>query len=1092
MATVSLNNIWYWGYTTYGAQNWISGSLNFTVTRNGNTVYLQNMTLTGLSAIQQPVSGSDTISLTVGGVLTSWSVSYSNVLGDKSVNGCSFPVSATQTSASVSWSSSDSSGGSFTVTFPSGSTPPTDLTLSDLVPGIDSFTATVSVSGWGQNPGEESSRYRELQVWTYSVSGLVEPRRFQTDYGSSLSSSITVDNNSSGASTPPLTITPNTRYVIGIYATNGNVSTGGQRQTDAYTLPLTPTSATSGAQSYNTFSTINVPFTVAYPSDGGALPKTIQYRASNGTSTSEWQTFSTVSGGSAGSITSTIILSSDTTWTVEFRASTTAGVSPSTISAQVTTLPTHTAPTFTDFDYRDTNPDTIAVTGNDQYFIAGLSTLEMSVPVSKRALPSNPDYPVASYIFTYNGASLERSYSSTQPVSVLYGTATVSGSQPISVAARDTLGATTTVTKNITLLPYANPTLSMTVTRTSEEGDTELSVAGTFSPLTIEGVDKNTLTVIYKLTDESGTVVDWTPITLTVNGNEYSGSVTNIQTDFDKTYLLEVKLSDVFNEVEDSRTISAYQKAYLLDSPQYSLEVWTRDGEFIADISKYLTSDLSISWTLNDVEELDCSVSLDALELLRQNGASTISLLTPYAHDVKIRRNGEYIVGCQVVEANIKIDAEQIPTVQIKATGYLNIFKDQYISEPMAGYTYPEMAHKLINRAQHASCLIKNPTGDIDASYWLSDTSSVAQTTVSYAGAGAIQASASSSPTTLGTQLNVKSGTLISVNVWVSGAIGTVNVYERELINQSSNQILIGSLSLTSAGTYTQLVVNSYTTSFDNGYIYFSEAQTGTPLRIDNCFVSRIDDEDSLNNHYVGCIYSGLDDATGGTGHNYATTGYISTREYNYELQNVKDAIIDLVEMGEDHFDFEFTPFRVFNTYERKGSDRTDIEILYPGNVQSMTVDRSAADMANKIQEIGSGIGDERLEVIVSDIPSRTLYGTRESVTTQNNVSLEDTLQGLAQGELDVRGKLSQNVSVTISDGSINAGNIQTGDVLAVKVGNYLGVLGQQYIPQTPVPMELLGGVEGWYKVKKMNARISQDGVETVNLTLEYEGDFES
>ena len=317
-------------------------------------------------------------------------------------------------------------------------------------------------------------------------------------------------------------------------------------------------------------------------------------------------------------------------------------------------------------------------------------------------------------------------------------------------------------------------------------------------------------------------------------------------------------------------------------------------------------------------------------------------------------------------------------------------------------------------------------------------------------------------------------------------------VVERNLINTSTGEWLITSVTPTSTNTYTHLVSGTYTTHYDNGYLYIEQdIPANGIIRVDNCFVSRLDDEDSLNNQYIETIYSSLDGQTSGQGHNYATSGYISDREFNYELQNVKDAVMDLVNMGEDNFDFEFTPDRIFNTYDRKGSDRTDIEILYPGNVHSMTIERSAADMANKVQEIGSGIGDERLEVIASDTVSRQIYGTRESVLTANNVSLEDTLAGLAQGELEKRSPINPVLTVTIQDGSINCGNIETGDVLAFRIGNYLGVLGQQQIPQVPVPMELLGNVEGWYRVKQINARISQDGVEALSLQLEFEGSFE-
>ena len=965
---------------------------------------------------------------------------------------------------------------------------PADLTISPPY-NITKTGATfdVSVSDWG-TPNDASTRYIEAGI--AGQSAWQSPYLRSAKVINQMSATIVVDNNSSQTTT--LTIEPNTSYYYGGHASSGFIgisSIVGQ----FVTLPEDPVNLSLLSQTYHTFNTVIASFSYTTGADGGALTKTIYARYisdESGAEYSEWVSVGTVSSGAATTGTFTLTLPTDSEITIQLKEHTSAGDSENSISVTVNTLQTHEPPIFTDFDYQDANPDTVAVTSDSSYLISNLSILRMEVPVSKKATPFDPSYPVVKYAFTYEGATLEQPFSDSQTVGVSFDAASQSGVRPISVKAVDSLGANTTVSKNITILPYSEPTLTMTTTRIDEAGNVQLSVGGNYSPLTISGTPKNSLTVEYKLSDTNGTVIDWTPITITITSGEYAGSVSSIPVDFDQTYLLETRTTDAFSTIVASETLSPYEKANLLDTPQYSIEVWTRDGNFVADISQYLTSDLSISWTLNDIEDVSFSVSLDAMEVLRESD-SIVNLLTPYAHDVRIRRNGKYVVGCQVVEANIKIDSEQIPTVQVKATGFLNIFKDQYISEPLAGYTYPEMAHKIINRAQHADCLIKNPTGDIDASYWLTPIGTISQTTIAKAGAGAIQCSPIQTSVWcgLGIQMNVPAGTPIHLDVWISGKAGSVYARERELITTSSGQVDMATFTLTSDDTYTHFTAD-YTTTYANGYIFIEQQQNTTPIRVDNCFISRADDEDSLNNHYVGSIYVGLDDTTGGTGHNYATTGYVATREFNYELQNAKDAIMDLVNMGEDHFDFEFTPDRIFNTYDRKGSDRTDIEVMYPGNVYSLQVDRSAADMANKIQEIGSGIGDERLEVFASDTTSRQLYGTRESVVTANNVSLEETLTGLAQGELDNRGKMTQNVSAVIKDGSINCGNIQTGDVIPVKIGAYLGVLGQQ-LDESGVPMSLLGGIEGWYLVKKISANIDKDGIEQISLTLEFEESFD-
>lgn len=190
------------------------------------------------------------------------------------------------------------------------STPPTGLSVSDIRPSTESFTATVSITGWGTGSG---TRYRELNAYTYSSSGLTEPRRYQPVYGNDLSGDITVDNTSNGA----LNITGNTRYVIAAYATNGAANTGVQRFSTAVTLAYAPSlSATPIDDS-------SVLVTYSLQADGGFYAKNVQYSLDGGTT---WVTGATINTGSA--TTGTFVignLSPNTAYNVKTRVSTTAG-----------------------------------------------------------------------------------------------------------------------------------------------------------------------------------------------------------------------------------------------------------------------------------------------------------------------------------------------------------------------------------------------------------------------------------------------------------------------------------------------------------------------------------------------------------------------------------------------------------------------------------------------------------------------------------------------------------------------------------------------------------------------------------------------
>lgn len=493
----------------------------------------------------------------------------------------------------------------------------------------------------------------------------------------------------------------------------------------------------------------------------------------------------------------------------------------------------------------------------------------------------------------------------------------------------------------------------------------------------------------------------------------------------------------------------------------YDIEIWDwKTNTYVADISTIVNSDLDIEWVLNDVETVTFSVDLIQFEKkCKAMGVTPAEVLTPYVHDIRIRRNGEYIIGAQVVETNFQIDNDVPPKIQVKCTGFLNLFKDQYITESWSGYTYAQIARKLVEGAQKAENLVKNPTVDIDASYWLCPAGTMARTTVAsdvHSGDGSIRVTLGSAGWLgSGTQINRSTGSKVQIDVWVKGVSGQVIYFrERELVTVSSNQMTIGQI--TGNGSWQHFTADYYT-YFDKGYLYI-EQQSSTKLCIDDCYIYPYDEYDD-----------DLCDLNVSLGFDTASANQKNTRQRNYQLQNIKDALMNLTSLEDDNFDFSFSPDRTFNCYDRKGSDKMDLEILYPGNIHSMSITRSAANLANKIINIGSGIGDERIEVVTANTISRQNYGTRESVITRNNVQLEDTLLEHGIGDLWDRKDPTDLPKVTIRDGSINPSNIETGDVVYVKVE------GDKY----------LGTINGVYKIVQIQVSVDLEHMETVNLTLE-------
>lgn len=143
-----------------------------------------------------------------------------------------------------------------------------------------------------------------------------------------------------------------------------------------------------------------------------------------------------------------------------------------------------------------------------------------------------------------------------------------------------------------------------------------------------------------------------------------------------------------------------------LDIPEYTVELWSSTGVYMADVSTILTTGLRIQIPLNDVEQIDFNLDLVQFEeKCARIGATPRNILDPYRTEVKIKRNGAYLLGAQVVQAQINLNNQGANTIEVRCTGYLNLFKDRYIkpgTAPALGIgnysnrTYAQLAQRLI------------------------------------------------------------------------------------------------------------------------------------------------------------------------------------------------------------------------------------------------------------------------------------------------------------------------------------------------------------------------------------------------------------
>lgn len=506
-----------------------------------------------------------------------------------------------------------------------------------------------------------------------------------------------------------------------------------------------------------------------------------------------------------------------------------------------------------------------------------------------------------------------------------------------------------------------------------------------------------------------------------------------------------------------------------LNDVTYTYEVWDwKTKTYVADITNIIQGNVSITWALDDVEEMSFTVDLVQLEKkARLMGVKVNEILTPYVHDIRVRRNDKYIVGVQVVETTININKE-VPTIDVSCTGFLNTLKGQIIDGQFGGETYAEIAQNVVQEAQRGDNLIRNGRFDIDVTGWLTANGGIYHSTgigrgAQYGGGclGLAPSSTGGHWVTTGIQLNCAPGVPITIEMMYNSANAvTWYVRERYAVGDSGSQRAIWQGQSKGSWGESTMKVN-YTTFYNNGWLIveYSDSNTGLGL-IDNLRVYRQDDGEEINTLGINVDVGSV---------NRLSQLQTSGRQRNYDLQDAKEALVNLTKLSNDNFDFEFLPDRTFRVAQRLGSDKPEIEVSYPGNVESGTIERSAVDLANKVKVVGSGIGEERVEVTRSNTQSRQKYGTREVAVTSNDVQDLGILNDSAIGSLWDMKEPTNLPSFTVEDGSINPGNVQIGDSILVKIYD------DDYLDSTT----------GLYRIVEYRLSVSEDNTESVELTFE-------
>lgn len=117
----------------------------------------------------------------------------------------------------------------------------------------------------------------------------------------------------------------------------------------------------------------------------------------------------------------------------------------------------------------------------------------------------------------------------------------------------------------------------------------------------------------------------------------------------------------------------------------YEIEVWDKSGQILGDI-RMLCTNLEWHKELNGSESLEFDIDLNRFEqYLRLIGitGSPYEFLECGRSDIRVKRNGVYILGTNVYQLNYRYE-EPTTIMGVKCVGYLNFYKTQFVTASFA------------------------------------------------------------------------------------------------------------------------------------------------------------------------------------------------------------------------------------------------------------------------------------------------------------------------------------------------------------------------------------------------------------------------
>lgn len=202
-------------------------------------------------------------------------------------------------------------------------------------------------------------------------------------------------------------------------------------------------------------------------------------------------------------------------------------------------------PTFENFTYKDNNSTVVNVTGNNQVLVKGLSELEVTIEAINKMIPKKKAT-AKNYVATIDNLNQSIEYSDEEDLTINLGAISSIGNKRLNLRAYDSRNNSSLVYKDIVVYDYSKPVIHASITRLNNfENQTTLKVDGTYSKLTIDDVDKNTITNLqYRYRETGGSWTDWKNLESTIDNGNFCCSDVILSLDNTKSFEFEVRAVD--------------------------------------------------------------------------------------------------------------------------------------------------------------------------------------------------------------------------------------------------------------------------------------------------------------------------------------------------------------------------------------------------------------------------------------------------------------------------------------------------------------------------------------------------------------------